>query len=237
MKKLMALTALLTTLLCSWSFADDYDFEFGPRLGYISYSDDLLDSGLMWGLQGAFNLDPSNRIRLSYDFFKGDKTSEVRELDYSSTWTDSGTTYTNYYFIDWRFNYEIETNPLFLEYNYVFILEDYTFYLGAGLGISFNDLSTSSSFHQQNAVSQSIAQDLNNAINIKSDIDDSFMYGFTTGGSYKIYDNLTVEVSAAYILNEADASVSIRGPSYAADQDITVDMDSFSLVCSLNYLF
>ena len=236
MKKLLAIFALVSAL-CSLSYADDYDFEFGPRLGYISYSDDLLDSGMMWGLQGAFYLNPDNRIRLSYDFYTGDKTSEVHELDYSTTWTQNGTTYTNYYFIDWMFEYEIETNPLFLEYNYLFILDDFNFYIGAGLGISFNDMSTSSSFHQQNAVSQSIAAELNSTINVKSDMDDSFMYGFTAGGAYKIFDNLTVEVSAAYILNEADASVSIRGPDYAADQDMTVDMDSFSLVSSLNYLF
>lgn len=236
MKKLMALFALVSAL-CSLSFADDYDFGFGPRLGYMSYSDDKLDSGMMWGLQTSCYLNPENRIRLSYDFFKGDKTSEVYELDYATTWSDSNTIYTNYYFVDWTLSYEIETNPLFLEYNYLFIFDDFNFYIGAGLGVSFNDLSTTSSFHQQNAASQSIASELNGSINVKSEMDDSFMYGFTTGGAYKIYDNLTFEVSAAYILNEADASVSIRGPNYAADKDITVDMDSLSLIASLNFEF
>lgn len=236
MKKMIALFAMITAL-CSLSYADDYDFEFGPRLGYVSYSSDLLDAGMMWGLQAGVYLNPDNRIRLSYDSYKGDKTSELYELDYTSTWSDSTYIYTNYYFIDWELSYEIETKPIFLEYNYLFIFDDFNFYLGAGVGISLNDLSTTSTFHQQNAASQTIATELNSSINVKSDIDDSFIYGLTAGGSYKIYDNLTVELTCAYLKSEADANVSIRGPNYAADKDITIDMDSLSLVCSINFLF
>ena len=76
MKRMFALFALVSAL-CSLSFADDYDFEFGPRLGYMSYSDDKLDAGMMWGLQAGFYINADNRIRLSYDFYEGDKTSDV----------------------------------------------------------------------------------------------------------------------------------------------------------------
>lgn len=242
------------TLFSFIAYSDDYLFEVGPRVGYMIFKDDLVDKGFTYGVQGSYYLDPSMRLRLSFDRFSSGKSKENHELTYTYSWQEQSSNqwaddifvytnttidnYTNYYYVNWTLAYEIDVKPLFLEFNYLWDLKnDFSVYAGAGVGISFNKMKTESYFSSGNSASQSITANLNDSVSVRGNLDNSYIYGLTGGGSYKLYDNLTIGVDAAYIWNKPDASVSITTPQGSERHKFDVNMNSIGVFVNCNYLF